>query len=116
MAKTRSRHQKDLYASYKSQNRFATNRKRKLLKLQKQQPNNEQITEALKNIKYRRKTPGVSILSTEEKRIRGVLQGLKNKRVGAQKAGVVQEKINFKHMFTLGTRAHTQGVPFWKAS
>jgi hypothetical protein len=33
------------------------NRKRKLLKLLKQQPNNEQIKDALVNIKYRRKTP-----------------------------------------------------------
>jgi hypothetical protein len=33
------------------------NRKRKLLKLLKQQPNNEQIKDALTNIKYRRKTP-----------------------------------------------------------
>ncbi len=33
------------------------NRKRKLLKLLKQQPNNEQITAALANIKYRRKKP-----------------------------------------------------------
>lgn len=34
-----------------------TNRKRKLLKLLKLQPNNEQIKDALTNIKYRRKTP-----------------------------------------------------------
>lgn len=33
------------------------NRKRKLLKLLKQQPNNEQIKDALANIKYRRKAP-----------------------------------------------------------
>lgn len=33
------------------------NRKRKLLKLLKEQPNNEQIATALTNIKYRRKKP-----------------------------------------------------------
>lgn len=37
--------------------RMEANRKEKLLRLLKQQPNNEQIKDALTNIKYRRKTP-----------------------------------------------------------
>lgn len=37
--------------------RAEANRKTKLLKLLKQQPNNEQIKDALTNIKYRRKKP-----------------------------------------------------------
>lgn len=41
----------------KSSGTMEANRKRKLLKLLKQQPNNEQIKDALLNIKYRRKTP-----------------------------------------------------------
>lgn len=41
----------------KSAGTMEANRKRKLLKLLKQQPNNEQIKDALTNIKYRRKTP-----------------------------------------------------------
>lgn len=41
----------------KSAGTMEANRKRKLLKLLKQQPNNEQIKDALVNIKYRRKTP-----------------------------------------------------------
>lgn len=41
----------------KSAGTVEANRKRKLLKLLKQQPNNEQIKDALVNIKYRRKTP-----------------------------------------------------------
>lgn len=41
----------------KSSGTMEANRKRKLLKLLKQQPNNEQIKDALTNIKYRRKTP-----------------------------------------------------------
>jgi hypothetical protein len=44
-------------ALYKSSTRWATNRKIKLTKLLKQQPNNEQIKDALANIKYRRHTP-----------------------------------------------------------
>lgn len=55
--KSRSKHQEGLYKSYQASNRQATNRKRKLNKLAKEQPNNEQITAALKNIKYRRGTP-----------------------------------------------------------
>lgn len=41
----------------KSAGTMEANRKRKLLKLLKEQPNNEQIKDALTNIKYRRKTP-----------------------------------------------------------
>ena len=41
----------------KSSGTMEANRKRKLLKLLKQQPNNEQIKDALVNIKYRRKAP-----------------------------------------------------------
>ena len=44
-------------ALYKSSTRWATNRKIKLTRLLKQQPNNEQIKDALENIKYRRHTP-----------------------------------------------------------
>ena len=44
-------------ALYKSSTRWATNRKIKLTRVIKQQPNNEQIKDALANIKYRRHTP-----------------------------------------------------------
>lgn len=44
-------------ASYKSSRRWEANRKRKLERALKEQPNNEQIKIALKNIVYRRKTP-----------------------------------------------------------
>ena len=37
--------------------------------MQKEQPNNTQITEALKNIKYRRKTPGTSVWSHTRKNV-----------------------------------------------
>lgn len=68
MAKTRGPSAKAYYAAYKAQNKYASNRKRKLLKAQKEQPNNEQITNALKNITYRRKTPGTSMWSHSDKR------------------------------------------------
>lgn len=47
-------------SNYKNAKRWESNRRRKLLKAQKQHPNNLQIAEALKNIKYRRKTPTTS--------------------------------------------------------
>lgn len=43
--------------NYKQNNHFARNRKRKLLKQQKLQPNNKQVELALQDIHYRRKTP-----------------------------------------------------------
>lgn len=51
------------YASYQTGKKQEANRKRKLLKLQKEQPNNEQITKALNDIHYRRGTPKVAYWS-----------------------------------------------------
>lgn len=45
------------FAKYKASNKFASNRKIKLERLQKEQPNNKQITLALQDIRYRRRTP-----------------------------------------------------------
>ena len=45
------------YAKYASSGTQAANRKRKLERLLKEQPNNPQIAVALKNIQYRRGTP-----------------------------------------------------------
>ena len=44
-------------ALYKSSRRWESNRKRKLERVLKEQPNNEQIKAALKSMVYRRKTP-----------------------------------------------------------
>lgn len=57
MAQKTSKSKEAYYASYKSGNKHAKNRKEKLERLLKKQPNNEQIKQALKDIKYRRKTP-----------------------------------------------------------
>lgn len=56
-------------SNYKNSKRWESNRKRKLLKAQKAQPNNLQIAEALKNIKYRRKTPTTKFWSLTRRRI-----------------------------------------------
>lgn len=62
-ASKKSKSNEQYFARYKSGNVFATNRKRKLEKLAKEQPNNEQIKLALKDIHYRRKTPKVAVWS-----------------------------------------------------
>ena len=106
MAKSRSKHQKDLYSAYKSQNRFAANRKRKLLKLQKEQPNNEQITVALGNISYRRKTPKTPMFSKTKIATLSLLKEVKK--------STVMVKPTTKHMFSLATRAYSkQGGNPW---
>ena len=65
MAKTRGPSAKAYYAAYKSQGTFAKNRRKKLERTLKAQPNNLQVAQALKNIdSYRRKTPNVSTWST----------------------------------------------------
>lgn len=51
--KSSSQSNKDHYKSYN----YDLNRKKRLEKLAKEQPNNEQIKSALGNIHYRRKTP-----------------------------------------------------------
>lgn len=63
MAKSNSKSKTGYYANYKANSRWQTNRKRKLLRAAKQQPNNEDIKDALVNIKYRRKTPKTSMWS-----------------------------------------------------
>lgn len=60
MAKTASKSKQGYYSNYKANSRWKTNRERKLKKLLKEQPNNLQLVEALKNIKYRRRTPGTT--------------------------------------------------------
>jgi len=109
MAKSRSKQQGLHYAAYKAQNKQASNRKRKLLKLQKEQPNNEQIAAALQNIKYRRYTPKVQHWSHTA--INTVML-FKTFKKGSQ---VVIPKVSDKQMFSLKERAHNQGEKIWNS-
>lgn len=63
MASKTSKGQEGYYASYKAGNKHAKNRKTKLERQLKLQPNNEQVQNALKDIHYRRKTPTTSMWS-----------------------------------------------------
>ena len=110
MAKTRSKNQQNIYASYKASNKQATNRKRKLLKLQKLQPNNEQITKALDNIKYRRHTPVTPTWSHTA--INNAMLFKTFQRGGYATVTSMLEK----DMFKLKARAHTKGELVWSNS
>ena len=61
--KTRSKTAENASAVYKTSRKWETNRKRKLEKQLKLQPNNLQVANALKNMVYRRKTPKTKMWS-----------------------------------------------------
>ena len=61
MAKTTSKSKQGYYSAYKASSKWKTNRERRLQKLIKQNPGNkEQLELAIKNLVYRRKTPGTT--------------------------------------------------------
>ena len=118
-------------ALYKSSTRWATNRKIKLTRVLKQQPNNEQIKDALANIKYRRKTPTTKTVWSHDniriaklfKEFTGrasadlfssnpkVQSGALAYRRDWDKVRVIEGKVNF----SLGARAHdSKGNFIWK--
>lgn len=63
MAQKTSKGQEGYYARYKSGGVHAKNRRAKLERLLKAQPDNVQVQNALKDINYRRKTPGANTWS-----------------------------------------------------
>ncbi len=68
--KSRGSSGKAYYAAYKTQGTFAKNRRKKLERTLKAQPNNLQVVQALKNISnYRRKTPGTSVWSSTKRTV-----------------------------------------------
>ncbi len=60
---TKGAGRKNASTLYKSSNRMQANRKKKLLRQQKLQPNNDNIRKALLDIRYRRATPKVPFWS-----------------------------------------------------
>jgi hypothetical protein len=123
---------KQAYAAlYKSSTRWATNRKIKLQRVLKQQPNNEQIKDALANIKYRRRTPNSkTVWSHGNIRLAKLFKEFTGRasadlfssnpkvqsvalsyRPDPSKLKVIDGKVNF----SLGARAHdTKGNLIWK--
>lgn len=58
----------EMYATRYKATTFAANRKRKLERVVKEQPNNEKAAMALKDIHYRRKTPNTTAWLASAKR------------------------------------------------
>ncbi len=69
MAKAKSKTAENYFAQYKANKRWETNRKRKLAKVLKEQPNNLQVKNAMSGMVYRRKTPTTPQWSASAKRI-----------------------------------------------
>jgi hypothetical protein len=116
---------------YKSSTRWATNRKIKLTRALKQQPNNEQIKDALANIKYRRHTPnGKTVWSHGNIRLAKLFKEFtgrasadlfsSNPKVQAAALAYRSDANNLKVIegkvsFSLGARAHdSKGNLVWK--
>ena len=72
--KSTSKGRQAQYSNYKTQERWKTNRRRKLLKAQKEQPNNQEIALALTNLKYRRRKPGTANWSHTNKHMAELLK------------------------------------------
>jgi|DEB19_MinimDraft_2_1074335.scaffolds.fasta_scaffold01639_6 hypothetical protein len=120
MAKSSSKSKQAYYAQYKLTRRWESNRKRKLLRTQKQQPNNKQIELALQSIGYRRKTPTTRMWSAQWvqtamlfKRAQGRFdpQIMSNNQDAAKAAlnkasllPVKQKRVSEKDFFTIGTQ------------
>ncbi len=115
-------------SSYKLQKRQESNRKLKLERALKRNPNNKQIEAALKDIRYRRKTPKTQVWShttIEIAKLFKLFKGVVHKEIfhtdekisGPAKAlHGSHPVIKFvdKDMFQLRTRAHFRGELVWK--
>ena len=117
---------------YKTQQIWSKNRKLKLERALKRNPENTQISEALKNIQYRRKTPSTQEWSASSKAMaqlvklftgfcdKNIFHANKDLREAAYQAiKAKQPKIehslsqNTKGMFSIKARAHFKGEPVW---
>lgn len=127
MAKSKSKTAENYFAQYKANKRWETNRKRKLARVLKEQPNNLQVKEAMSGMVYRRKTPTTRQWSASDKRVaqmykqvvglfhRDILSNDPKLQVAATKLRSNREfpvikdnKAQYPSMFALGNRL--QGV------
>jgi len=100
-----SKSQEAYYARYKS-TLFAKNRKRKLERVLREQPNNEQVQNALKDIHYRRKTPNTTMWTATDKRMAQMLRSW----TGSFDMGILSSnpKVAQDALAGLGSRATVQ--------
>lgn len=116
MAKnTTSKSQEGYYAQYKSQAKWKTNRQRKLLKTQKEQPNNDKIRLALLDINYRRKVPKTRMWSSTARKEAQLLKEFCGKAPLAcfsSNPKTRSEALQSLHLRTQDTSVHTAKVSF----
>lgn len=131
MAKTTSKSKTSYYSQYKTNSRWASNRKKKLERQLKLQPGNaEQIKAAIGNISYRRATPKSSVWSHGNRRIAQLFKEFagyapvelfsSNPKIQAQALQNLNPERKFvsvpegKVSFSLAARAHDkQGNLVW---
>jgi hypothetical protein len=122
MAGKTSKSQTAYYARYKTSRVWETNRKRRLERTLKAQPNNEQVKQALKGMVYRRKTPTNRPWSASWVRVAKILKeftgrcdpgilssNVETARIAMQKPGTtihVPMSSPFKSMFSIEARLY----------
>lgn len=129
MARATSKSQEAYYAMYKTSQRWKTNRERRLKKLLSRNPNNKQLEQAIKDLSYRRKTPGTvgswSKTSIYTAKLFKLFVGRVDKDIFSSNPKVQAAALTLhgsrnlkapegKVDFTLAARAHDKrGVPVW---
>ena len=125
MAAKTSKSQTAYYARYKTSRTWEVNRKRRLERTLKEQPNNEQVKQALKNMVYRRRTPTNRVWSASWIRVAKILKeftgrcdpgilssNVETARLAMQRPGTVNADTYtpmgnpFKSMFSLEARLY----------
>ena len=121
-----SKSQEAYYARYKT-SLFSKNRTRRLERVLREQPENEQVKMALKDIHYRRKTPNTNVWSASDKRMAQMLRswtgsfdmGILNSNpkvaqdalagLGSRPAQKQNDTIQARNMFSLKARVKVAG-------
>jgi hypothetical protein len=104
MAKARSKAQESRAAAYKAEKRWEKNRKRKLLRALKRDPNNaEQINAAIGNMVYRRSTPTKPAWTSTSRRLAVLNKKFKLTQQNLEDSKKA-EKPSYGTMFTISTR------------
>lgn len=128
-AKRAGKAHKSYYQTYQSKATWSKNRELKLQRALKRDPNNEQIKEALGNIKYRRRKPTNKMWPHSRRAEAQLIKqftGKADPNIWSSNAQVAsaalqsshnpnkQFKDNGKVSFSLGARAHDRyGVAVW---
>jgi hypothetical protein len=129
MAKAVSKSKQAYYASYKTNSRWAANRKRKLERALKRCPNNLEIVQALNAISYRRKTPKTRVWTSsaiQDAKLFKSVTGRAPPQLFTKTQNVATSLVTHKNTkellkftvskvsFSIGARAHdSQGRAVW---